>query len=119
MRILGGSLGISTSTVFLNNKVKEQLSGLLSPLQEATLGQTGAPLSAKQRTAVHKAFSEAFHNDMVASAAISGAAILVVFGAYRRGRMLMIDQKNARIREEIERRTRLAQASGNDAAPQK
>jgi hypothetical protein len=103
LRILGGSLGISTSTVFLNTTVSA-LSGLLTPQQQATLGQGGAPLSPEQRSAVHRAFSEAFHNDMVAAAAISGAAVLVVLGTYRRRRMLVADQKQALVQEEIARR---------------
>ncbi|GIJ90530.1 hypothetical protein Asppvi_009487 [Aspergillus pseudoviridinutans] len=116
LRILGGSLGISTSTVFLNTKTSELLSGLLTPQEQATLGHSGAPLSSEQRSAVHRAFSEAFHDDMVAAAAVSGAAVLVVLGAYRRGRMLVTDQKNARVREEIARRSDQYKASGSDSA---
>ncbi|CAL5868750.1 uncharacterized protein PFLUO_LOCUS2977 [Penicillium psychrofluorescens] len=118
LRILGGSLGISTSTVFLNLKSSELLSGLLTPQEQATLGRGGAPLSSEQRSAVHRAFSEAFHNDMVAAAAVSGVSVLVVLGAYRRGRMLLADQKKARVQEEIARRSGLYKASGRDSALQ-
>ncbi|CRG90841.1 putative MFS-type transporter C1399,02 [Talaromyces islandicus] len=115
LRILGGSLGISTSTVFLNTKASE-LSGLLTPQEQATLGQGGTPLSPEQRSAVHRAFSEAFHNDMVAAAAVSGAAVLVVLGTYRRRRMLVADQKKARVQEEIARRVEQhgSKCSGSD-----
>ncbi|KAJ5183534.1 hypothetical protein N7492_001150 [Penicillium capsulatum] len=116
LRILGGSLGISTSTIFLNAKSRDQLSGLLTPDQQSTLGQGRTPLSLAQRSAVHRAFSDAFHNDVVAAAAVSGAAILVVFGVYRRGRMLVVDQKKARVREEIERRSGLYKDSKGDLA---
>ncbi|KAJ5190285.1 uncharacterized protein N7498_009270 [Penicillium cinerascens] len=105
LRILGGSLGISTSTVFLNTKTSELLSGLLTPQEQATLGYGRATLSSEQRSAVHRAFSEAFHNDMVVAAAVSGAAVLVVLVAYRRERMLVTDQKKARVLEEIARRS--------------
>ena len=97
-------MGISTSTIFLNTKASELLSELLTPQEQATLGRGGAPLSSEQRSAVHRAFSEAFHNDMVAAAAVSGTAVLVVLGAYRRGRMLVADQKKTRFQEEIARR---------------
>lgn len=94
-RILGGSLGISASTVLLSKKASQVLS------------ESGQPLSAEQRDAVHKAYSEAFHSDMIAAVAAAGAAILVVLVAYRRGQMLVKDQKEARVREEIERQVRL------------
>ncbi|CEJ81181.1 hypothetical protein VHEMI01325 [[Torrubiella] hemipterigena] len=106
LRILGGSLGISTSTVFLNSKITEILSGLLTPQEQATLGHDGPPLSPQQRSAVHRAYSEAFHSDMLAAAAVSGAAILVVLASYRRGRKLVQEQQDARVREEIARRAR-------------
>ncbi|BCS24885.1 uncharacterized protein APUU_41329S [Aspergillus puulaauensis] len=113
LRILGGSLGISTSTVFLNTKANELLSGLLTPQEQATLGHGGAPLSPEKRSVVHRAFSEAFHNDMVAGVAVSGAAVLVVLGAYRRGRMVVADQKKARVNEEIARRSGQYEVSGS------
>ncbi|KAF7180675.1 hypothetical protein CNMCM7691_009966 [Aspergillus felis] len=116
LRILGGSLGISTSTVFMNTKASELLSGILTPQEQATLGHSGAPLSSEQRSAVHRAFSEAFHDDMVAAAAVSGAAVLVVLGAYRRGRLLVTDQKRARVQEEIARRSGQHKASGSGSA---
>ncbi|KAL2855791.1 major facilitator superfamily domain-containing protein [Aspergillus pseudodeflectus] len=108
LRILGGSLGISASTIFLNAKSREHLTGVLTPDELDTLGHSdGAPLSWEKRRAVHRAFSEAFHNDMVAAVAVSGVAVLVVLlGAYRRGkRMRVEDQKMARVREEMARRS--------------
>lgn len=91
------------------------LTGLLTPQQQATLGQGGEPLSPEQRSAVHRAFSAAFHNDMVAAVAVSGAAVLVVLSAYRRRRMLVADQKEARVREEIARMHGQQKASGGDS----
>lgn len=99
-------MGISTSTVFLNSKITEILSGLLTPQEQATLGHDGPPLSPQQRSAVHRAYSEAFHSDMLAAAAVSGAAILIVLASYRRGRKLVQEQQDARVREEIARRAR-------------
>lgn len=116
MRILGGSLGISTSTIFLNRKTGELLSGLLSPQEQATLRHGGVPFSPEKRSAVHRAFSEAFHSDMVVAAAVSGAAVLVVLGAYRRGRMIVADQKMARFQEEIYRRSGLYEGHGSGSA---
>lgn len=53
---------------------------------------------------------------MLAAAGVSGAAVLVVLGAYRRGRMLVTDQKKARVQEEIARRSGQNKASGSDLA---
>ncbi|KAL3496383.1 hypothetical protein BJX62DRAFT_232491 [Aspergillus germanicus] len=108
LRILGGSLGISTSTIFQNAQVRHHLSDLLTASELATLGHrsgSGAPLSAEKRRAVHKAFSDAFHNDMVAAAVVSGVAILVVLVGYRAGRRMGVEeQKGERVREEVARR---------------
>ncbi|KAL3442365.1 major facilitator superfamily domain-containing protein [Aspergillus insuetus] len=103
LRILGGSLGISTSTIFQNAQVRNHLTGLLTASELATLGHSSgsqAPLSAEKRSAVHKAFSDAFHNDMVAAVVVSGVAILVVLVGYRAGRRMGVEElKGERVRE--------------------
>ncbi|KAL2787780.1 major facilitator superfamily domain-containing protein [Aspergillus keveii] len=110
LRILGGSLGISTSTIFQNAQVRNHLAGLLTASELATLGHSSgsdAPLSAEKRRAVHRAFSDAFHNDMVAAVVVSGVAILVVLVGYRAGRRMGAEElKGERVREEVARRLR-------------
>lgn len=71
------------------------------------------PLLPEKRSAVHRAFLEAFRSDMVVAATVSGAAVLVVLGAYRRGRMIVEYQKKARVQEEIDRRSGLYEAHGS------
>jgi MFS family permease len=108
LRILGGSLGISTSTIFQNAQVRNHLAGLLTASELATLGHSSgsdAPLSAEKRRAVHRAFSDAFHNDMVAAVVVSGVAILVVLVGFRAGRRMGAEElKGERVREEVARR---------------
>ena len=88
----------------MNTKFSEL--DFLTPQQQATLGH-GKDLSLDQQASVRHAFSEAFHQDMVAAVAVSAAAILVVLGAYRRERVLIADQNQERIKEEMARRAAL------------
>ncbi|KAJ0415446.1 major facilitator superfamily domain-containing protein [Aspergillus carlsbadensis] len=116
LRILGGSLGISTSTIFQNSQVRTHLSGLLTPAELATLGHSsagGTPLSAEKRDAVHRAFSGAFHNDMVTAVAVSGVAVVAVLVGFRVGeRRVVAEQKGERVKEEVGRRLKLGQGQG-------
>jgi hypothetical protein len=85
LRILGGSLGIATSTWFLQSQVNDHLVGLLSPHELATLGGGGLGLSQEQRTAVQYVYSEAFKHGMVSATIVAGVGILVTFLAFPHG----------------------------------
>lgn len=86
MRVLGGSLGISTSTIFVHMEASRHLAGILSSQDRATLGRAGTRLSSEQWDLVRVSYSEAFKKGMIAAAAISGAAVILTVGGYRHER---------------------------------
>ncbi|KAM4055668.1 major facilitator superfamily protein [Hirsutella rhossiliensis] len=95
LRVLGGSLGISTSTIFVHAEARKYLTGILTERERVMLGRDGYPLSNEQWEAIHLAYSEAFRKGMVAAAAVSGAAVLLTLGGYRRSRQGFEDQRQA------------------------
>lgn len=100
-------MGIAASSVILNNKSRDYLTGILSPQQQATLGH-GAELSTEQTAAVHITFSEAFHVDMLAALGVSVAAVVIVLLGYQRGRTVVAERRQILFQEEMQRRMRMA-----------
>lgn len=93
MRILGGSLGISASTVFLHEEVKSKLG---RTLQHRSTGITGYPegsLPPQAFAALQSAYTTAFHRGMVVACAAAGAAMLVTLIGFRRQRQDMLQQR--------------------------
>ncbi|POR37397.1 Multidrug resistance protein 3 [Tolypocladium paradoxum] len=107
LRVLGGSLGISTSTVFVHTEANRYLAGVLTAHERMTLGGEGTHLSDEQWEEVHVAYSEAFRKGMIAAAVVSGAAVLLTLGGYRRDRRGVEEQRRA-----------LMPADGPNTAPQ-
>jgi hypothetical protein len=97
-------LGIAASTAILGNKTREQLAGILSPAQLASLQHSSMSLTETQAAAVRHAYADAFRDDMILAAAVSGAAILLTALAYRRNRLTMEEQRKVQIKEEVEQR---------------
>ncbi|PNY24912.1 Multidrug resistance protein 3 [Tolypocladium capitatum] len=95
LRVLGGSFGISTSTVFMHIETNRYLAGVLTAHERMTLGKEGSDLSNEQWEAVHVAYSEAFRKGMVAATVFSGAAIVLTLGGYRRDRRGVEEQRRA------------------------
>ncbi|KAK5994324.1 Efflux pump FUS6-like protein [Cladobotryum mycophilum] len=83
VRLLGGSLGISTSTVFLHNEITKLFPGKLSPQFLSMLDDVEANLSVQMRKVVAQACSRAFQHCMIVSTAISGVALVLVFIGYQ------------------------------------
>ncbi|CAH0054194.1 unnamed protein product [Clonostachys solani] len=105
LRILGGSLGISASTLLLQNEIRQHLVGLLTAEQLQTLGHVGTPLTEIQQEALEMAYSNMFRNGMLIAAGIGGLGILTTLPAFRRERKNFQEQRQERVVEEGERRT--------------
>lgn len=105
LRILGGSLGISASTLLLQNEIRERLAGLLTAEQLQTLGHVGTPLTEIQHEALELAYSNMFRNGMLVAAGVGGLGILTTLPAFRRERKNFQKQRQERVVEERERRT--------------
>ncbi|CAH0025533.1 unnamed protein product [Clonostachys rhizophaga] len=116
LRILGGSLGISASTLLLQNEIRERLAGLLTAEQLQTLGHVGTPLTEIQQEALELAYSNMFRNGMLVAAGVGGLGILTTLAAFRRERKNFQEQRQERVDEERERRTAERLAS-QQAAP--
>ncbi|CAG9946739.1 unnamed protein product [Clonostachys rosea f. rosea IK726] len=105
LRILGGSLGISASTLLLQNEIRQHLAGLLTAEQLQTLGHVGTPLTEIQQEALELAYSNMFRNGMLIAAGVGGLGILTTLPAFRRERKNFQEQRQERVVEERERRT--------------
>ncbi|PFH58936.1 hypothetical protein XA68_13025 [Ophiocordyceps unilateralis] len=91
LRVLGGSLGISTSTVFVHAEAKNHLAGILTEEERALVGSDGDKLSEVQWDAVRHAYSRAFSKGMIAAAAVSAVAIVFLFWGTRRDKKTVGD----------------------------
>ena len=99
--MLGGSLGIASSTAFLYLKASKHLDGPL-------LSDPGRHFTDEQWKAIHLTFTEAFRSQMIASTAITAIALIVTFGAFQRRRLLIDEQRTMRVKEETLRRRTVA-----------
>ncbi|KAF5013545.1 hypothetical protein FDECE_468 [Fusarium decemcellulare] len=104
VRLLGGSLGIAISSALLNQRISEYLTSILTPFEISTIGGSDSHLSASQWAAVRYTYSEAFKVDMKVAAGISGLGIISTFGAFRKQRLLISEQRAAIVAEEAARR---------------
>ncbi|KAI3549654.1 major facilitator superfamily transporter [Colletotrichum abscissum] len=111
VRILGGSLGIAASTAILGNFMRDELTGVLTPGQLSSLHGAGANLTEAQAAAVRQVYTDSFCKDMQVGAILSGIAILLSFGVYRRNRVTIEEQRQMHIRTEVERRRRASAAT--------
>lgn len=78
-RILGGSIGLATGTIILNNKLNNGLAGVLDAAQIKSLEQslsTIGTLSATNRAIVANVFSDSFNKQMRVCTYLSVRAII-------------------------------------------
>ncbi|KAF4806023.1 Efflux pump FUS6 [Colletotrichum siamense] len=111
VRILGGSLGIAASTAILGTHMREELAGVLGPDQLSTITGAGTSLTEAQAMAVRQVYADSFQQDMKVGAILSGVAILISLGAYRRNRISIEEQRQLHIKTEMERRRRASAAT--------
>ena len=84
VRILGGSIGIAASTAILGRIEYDQLTGIVSGSQLASLQYSAKTLSPSQVYAVRKAYSDAFKEDMRVCAILAGVCVLLTLGTFQR-----------------------------------
>ncbi|KAI9163752.1 Multidrug resistance protein 3 [Paramyrothecium foliicola] len=101
LRILGGSLGISMSTVQLAIEVEKYMKGIVSPEDRARLGKADVQLSMEQQRAITLAYSESFRKGMMVATIVSGTAAILALGAYRRHRTGLAEQRQKLMDDEI------------------
>ncbi|RCI09029.1 hypothetical protein L249_4913 [Ophiocordyceps polyrhachis-furcata BCC 54312] len=83
LRIFGGSLGISTSTILVHTEARKYLVGILTEEERAAKGRLGNKLSEFQWKAIRHVHTSAFSRGMVAASTVSGAAVLLALIAVR------------------------------------
>ncbi|OHW92792.1 major facilitator superfamily transporter [Colletotrichum incanum] len=111
VRILGGSLGIAASTAILGNFIRNDLAGVVSPEYLSSLHGVGMNLTEAQTAAVRQAYTDSFRKDMQVGTILSGIAILLSLGIYRRNRVTLEEQRQMHIKTEVERRRRASAAT--------
>ncbi|KAK2044128.1 major facilitator superfamily transporter [Colletotrichum somersetense] len=105
-RILGGSLGIAASTAILVGFIRKDLTGVVGPEHLPSLHGVGINLTDAQAVAVRQAYTDSFRKDMQMGTILSGIAILLSLGIYRRNRVTFEEQRQIQIKNEVERRRR-------------
>ncbi|KAF5561002.1 multidrug resistance 3 [Fusarium napiforme] len=104
VRLLGGSLGIAASSALLNEKSSKYLSGVLTAYEQATIGGSNTHLTSAQWSAVRYTYADAFQVEMKIATVIAACSVISAFGAFRKGRLLIAEQRKIIVREEKDRR---------------
>ncbi|KAK6716221.1 hypothetical protein SNK03_007096 [Fusarium graminearum] len=104
VRLLGGSLGIATLSALLNEKSSKYLASILTPYEQATIGSSNTPLSNEQWSAVRFTYADAFKVEMKVATAVAACSVISAFGAFRRKRLLVAEQRAAIVAQEATRR---------------
>lgn len=117
MRILGGSIGISTASILLRNEITNKLGGRISPEDVRKLGGGLESFDQHNQIAIIDAYSTAFRTGMMISAIIAGVAVLVSVLGLRRTRMDMNEQRTKLFREEELRRANISVSTQQVKAP--
>ncbi|KAI1265897.1 major facilitator superfamily transporter [Xylariaceae sp. FL1019] len=87
VRVLGGSLGIAATSAILGATLQSQIGAFVTADEiSALVAGDGIGMDSNQLTAIRKAYSNAFREDMEVCAIISGVAILSAIGTYSRNR---------------------------------
>jgi hypothetical protein len=111
MRLLGGSLGIAASSALLNEKSTNYLTGVLTPYEQATVGSSSTHLSNAQWSAVRYTYADAFKVEMKIATAVAACSVISAFGAFRKQRLLIAEQRAVVVAQEAARcRAQTAQA---------
>lgn len=101
---MGGSLGIATLSALLNEKSSKYLASILTPYEQATIGSSNTPLSNEQWSAVRFTYADAFKVEMKVATAVAACSVISAFGAFRRKRLLVAEQRAAIVAQEATRR---------------
>jgi MFS family permease len=98
-RMLGGSIGIAASTAVLGAKQRQQLldTMLVSPVELQSLAQAMHSFTAAQIFAVRQGYTDAFNETMVICAIISGIALLITAGGFRKHPMAIEERRQQQL----------------------
>lgn len=100
-RLLGGSLGIAVSSVFLHRDISDNLTGIMTASEISMIGGPNTHLSAAQLQAIRKTYAKAFGMDMKAAVAVAALGIVCTAGAYRKKRLTIPEQRQALVAQHI------------------
>lgn len=98
VRIFGGSIGLSVSTILYNQKAQNSLRGILSPDELQLLHKSPASiinLSLPQQLAVRGVFAGSFNQDFRVCTYIAAICVLVSLLGYQRNPMDIYTRKKA------------------------
>lgn len=106
VRVLGGSIGIAASTAILGVVEYNQLRGIVTNSQLASLRDSEKTFTSSQLQAVQRAYSDAFNEDMRVCAIVAGICILLTLGTFQRNpldiqarREQQVVEEDARLRD--------------------
>jgi hypothetical protein len=104
LRILGGSIGIATSSAILGVHTRDQLTGILTPEQMRSLAAHESTLTPEQYTAVRVAYTDALREGMIICCVILGVCLFITVFVYKKDRVSLDEMQRRRVIEEQERR---------------
>ena len=117
-RIFEGSIGLSTATIVLNNKLSNGLAGVLDPARIKSLEQslnTISTLSPANQGFVAQIYTDAFNEQMRICTYLSAAALLAAVTTYQRNPAsvaAMREKQNAVAEESSDEGTELSSTVG-------
>lgn len=117
-RILGGSIGLSMSTIVLNNKLNNGLAGVLDPARIKSLEQSLnniSTLSPANQGLVAQMYTDAFNEQMRICTYLSAAAVLAAITTYQKNPAsvaAMREKQNATAEESSDEGTELSSIAG-------
>ncbi|KAK5991584.1 MFS-type transporter MFS54-like protein [Cladobotryum mycophilum] len=82
-RVLGGSFGISTSSVFLHNEILRLVPGPVSPELLSTLSDAQSKLPPQLQAVVKLGTAQSFRNSMIVCASVAGVAVVLSFVGFQ------------------------------------
>lgn len=103
-RMLGGSIGIATSTAILGATTRSQLIGVITEAQLSTLETSAKTMTEAQLHAVRQVYSDSFSEGMKVCAAISAACALATLMSYRKNDITVGTRREEQLRFDDEMR---------------
>jgi hypothetical protein len=110
-RVLGGSIGIAASTAILGVMEYDQLPGVVSESQLASLQTSEQELSPAQLHAIRQAYSDAFNEVMRVCAIVAGICVLLTIGTFQRNPLDIPERRKQQVINE-QKRLRSTPAAG-------
>ncbi|KAG9238737.1 MFS multidrug transporter-like protein [Amylocarpus encephaloides] len=106
VRVLGGSIGIATSSAILGANQQRKLTGIVTSAQLATFEDSMSSLTPEQLDIIKQTYSDSFSESMKVCAAIAGLGVLATFVVFRRRPVDFMENRKQQIMEDMARRRR-------------